>query len=263
MQALHTAATGMFAQEMNVEVISNNVANMRTTGFKRQYIQFQDLLYEQIVRPGTTSSDQNTAIPSGVYIGSGVKTVATPRITTQGSLSPTKNPYDLAVNGEGYFRVTMPDGTLAYTRDGSFNLDGNGRLVNQSGYLVDPAITVPQNATSFAVSAQGLVTATLPGQTAPQQLGQLTLSRFVNKAGLQSVGDNFFLPTEASGQPIDAVPASEGFGTLQQGYVEESNVNSVTEITSLVAAQRAYELNAKVISAADQMLSSANNLFRS
>ncbi len=263
MQALHTASTGMFAQEMNVQVISNNVANMRTTGFKRQYIQFQDLLYQQFTRPGTVSSDQNTNVPSGVYIGSGVKTVATPRITTQGTLSPTGNTYDIAVQGEGYFRVTMPDSTIAYTRDGSFSLDGSGRLVNQSGYLVDPAITVPQNATSVAISAQGQVTATIPGSTTPQNLGQITLSRFINKAGLESQGDNFFKPTAASGQAIDAAPGSEGFGTLQQGYTEESNVNSVTEITSLVAAQRAYELNAKVISAADQMLSSVNNMFRS
>jgi len=263
MQALHTAATGMFAQELNVQVISNNVANMRTTGFKRQYIQFQDLLYRQFTRPGTTSSDQNTSVPSGVYIGSGVKTVATPRITSQGTLSPTENTYDLAVNGEGYFRVTLPDGTTAYTRDGSFNLDGDGRLVNQSGYLVDPAITVPQNASNVAINAQGLVTAVVPGQTAPQQLGQINLSRFINKTGLESVGDNFFRPTAASGQAIDGAPGSEGFGTLQQGYLEESNVNSVSEITSLVAAQRAYELNAKVISAADQMLSSVNNLYRS
>ncbi len=262
MQALRTAATGMAAQEMSVQVISNNIANMRTTGFKRQYIQFQDLLYQQFTRPGTLSSDQSTNVPSGVYIGTGVKTVATPRITDQGTLSPTGNTYDLAVNGEGYFRVTMPDGTLSYTRDGSFSLDGTGRLVNQSGYLVDPAISVPPNATSVAVSPQGIVTATLPGQTAPQQLGQITLSRFVNKSGLESQGDNFFKPTEASGQPIDAAPGSEGFGTLQQGYTEESNVNSVTEITSLVAAQRAYELNAKVISAADTMLSDVNSMFR-
>ena len=262
MRALHTASTGMLAQELNVEVISNNVANMRTTGFKKQRIQFQDLLYEQFRRVGSSSSDQGNVVPAGVIVGSGVKTVSTPRIMGQGNLSPTDKSYDLAVRGEGFFRVQMPDGRTAYTRDGSFELDAEGRLVTHDGYLVDPGITVPQNASSVSINGQGQVNATIPGQTAPQTLGQVALARFINKVGLESIGDNMYVATPASGPAIDGTPTQEGFGSLQQGYLEESNVNAVSEITSLVAAQRAYELNAKIITAADQMLNSTVQIFR-
>jgi flagellar basal-body rod protein FlgG len=262
MRALQTAATGMMAQEMNVQVISNNVANMRTTGFKRQRVNFQDLLYEQHRRAGTPTSEQNNQIPAGVFVGGGVKTVSTPRIMNQGNVNQTEKTYDLAIRGEGFMRVSMPDGRTAYTRDGSLDLDSQGRLVTGEGYLIDPGITVPNNSTSVSINAVGAVTALTPGNAAPQQLGQITLSRFINKTGLESMGDNLYLETAGSGPAIDGAPGSEGFGTVQQGYLEESNVNAVTEISSLIAAQRAYELNAKVVTASDQMLNAAAQIFR-
>jgi flagellar basal-body rod protein FlgG len=262
MRALYTAATGMMAQEMNVQVISNNVANMRTSGFKRQRVNFQDLLYDQQRRAGSPTSDQGNQIPAGVFIGSGVKTVSTPRVMNQGNISPTEKTYDMAVRGEGFFRVALADGRTAYTRDGTFDLDSQGRLVTQEGHLVDPGITVPNNATSVSINAGGVVSAVTPGNAQPQQLGQITLSRFVNKTGLESIGDNLYVETAGSGPAIDGAPGSEGFGSVQQGYVEESNVNAVTEISSLIAAQRAYELNARVISASDQMLNAAAQIFR-
>jgi len=262
MRALYTAATGMAAQEKNVEVIANNVANMRTTGFKRQTVHFQDLVYEQQRRAGSPSSDQNTQIPAGTFIGSGARVVATPRIMTQGNVSQTERTYDLAMRGEGFFRVQLPDGRTAFTRDGGFETDSQGRMTTKEGYLVDPGITVPQNATSVSINNVGQVTALIPGTTTPQTLGQITLSRFINPVGLESIGDNFYLETAGSGQPIDGTPGAEGFGTVQQGYLEDSNVNAVTEIASMIQAQRAYELNSKVISGADSMLTATANMFR-
>jgi flagellar basal-body rod protein FlgG len=262
MRALYTAATGMMAQEMNVQVISNNVANMRTTGFKRQRVNFQDLLYEQHRRAGTPTSEQNNQVPAGVFVGSGVRTVSTPRVMGQGNITPTEKTYDLAIRGEGFFRIAMPDGRTAYSRDGALDLDSQGRLVTPEGNLIDPGITVPPNTQSVTINASGVVSALLPGQVQPQQLGQITLSRFINKTGLESIGDNLFLETAASGAAIDGNPGSEGFGNVQQGYLEESNVNAVTEISSLIAAQRAYEMNAKVITASDQMLNAAAQIFR-
>lgn len=262
MRALYTAATGMMAQEKNVEVISNNVANMRTTGFKRQTIHFQDLLYEHQRRAGSPTSDQNTQVPAGIFIGSGAKVVATPRIMSQGNVSQTERTYDMAIRGEGFFRVQLPDGRIAFTRDGGFETDAQGRITTKEGYLVDPGITIPQNATSVAVAQDGQVTAMVPGNTTPQTLGQITMSRFINKVGLESMGDNLFLETPGSGPAIDGTPNTEGFGNLQQGYLEESNVNAVTEIASMIQAQRAYELNSKIISGADQMLTATSNMFR-
>lgn len=262
MRALYTAATGMMAQEKNVEVISNNVANMRTTGFKRQTIHFQDLLYEHQRRAGSPTSDQNTQVPAGIFIGSGAKVVATPRIMSQGNVSQTERTYDMAIRGEGFFRVQLPDGRIAFTRDGGFETDAQGRITTKEGYLVDPGITIPQNATSVAVAQDGQVTAMVPGNTTPQTLGQITMSRFINKVGLESMGDNLFLETPGSGPAIDGTPNTEGFGNLQQGYLEESNVNAVTEIASMIQAQRAYELNSKIISGADQMLTATANMFR-
>jgi flagellar basal-body rod protein FlgG len=262
MRALQTAATGMMAQEMNVQVISNNVANMRTSGFKRQRVNFQDLLYEQHRRSGTPTTEQGNQVPAGVFVGSGVKTVSTPRVMGQGNISPTEKSYDMAVRGEGFFRVQLSDGRTGYTRDGTFDLDSQGRLVTQEGLLIEPAITVPNNATSYSVNGLGVVTALTPGNPQPQQLGQITLARFVNKTGLESIGDNLFVETAGSGPAIDGNPGTEGFGTVQQGYVEESNVNAVTEISALIAAQRAYELNARVITASDQMLNAAAQIFR-
>ena len=224
MRALYTAATGMMAQELNVQVISNNIANVRTTGYKRQRIHFQDLLYEHIRRAGTQTSDQNTQVPAGTFVGSGVKTASTGRVMSQGNLSPTEKEYDVAIRGEGFFRIQMPDGRTAYSRDGSFDLDSQGRLVTRDGYLVQPGITVPNNATGVSINAQGTVEVTLPGQTAPQQLGQIQLSRFINKVGLESIGDNLFVETAGSGPAIDGLGGEEGFGTLQQNYLEEGNV---------------------------------------
>ncbi|HEY8383101.1 MAG TPA: flagellar basal-body rod protein FlgG [Microvirga sp.] len=262
MRALHTAATGMMAQELNVQVISNNIANLRTTGFKRQQAHFQDLLYENFRRAGSTTSDQGTQVPAGIEVGSGVKTSGTARVMIQGNLTSTEKEYDVAIRGDGFFRIRMPDGRTAYTRDGSFDLDSQGQLVTRDGYLVDPGITVPQNAKGVSVAANGTVQATIPGQTQPQVLGQIQLARFINKSGLESMGDNLFAETSASGPAIDGNPGSEGFGNLQQNYLEEANVNAVTEISSLISAQRAYEMNARIITAADQMLSATTQMFR-
>src|SRR6266851_9316921 len=262
MRALHTAATGMMAQELNVQVISNNIANMRTTGYKRQRAEFQDLLYEQVKRVGAQTSTQGNILPVGIELGAGVKTVGTPRIMSQGTLLPTGNPLDIAVRGEGFFKIQMPDGTFAYTRDGSFMMDAQGRVVNAQGNPVQPTITIPQNSSGLTINAQGQVTVTLPGSTTPTNVGQIGLTRFINKAGLQPVGDNLFTETPASGPPQDGTANTDGFGDMQQSNLEQANVEVVSEISDLIAAQRAYEMNAKVVSAADQMLQSASALFR-
>lgn len=262
MRALHTAATGMMAQELNVQVISNNIANMRTTGYKRQRAEFQDLLYEHVRRIGTQTSDQGNILPVGIDLGSGVKSVGTPRIMTQGNLLPTGRDLDLAIRGEGFFKIERPDGTYAYTRDGSFEMDAQGRIVTAQGSVVQPGITIPENASAISINAAGQVSVTTPGNTTPQVLGQLTLTRFVNKAGLQPIGDNLFVETPASGSPQDGQANTDGMGDLQQSNLEQANVEAVTEISDLIAAQRAYEMNAKVITATDQMLQASANLMR-
>jgi len=262
MRALHTAATGMMAQELNVQVISNNIANMRTTGYKRQRAEFQDLLYEHVRRIGTQTSDQGNILPVGVDLGSGVKTVGTPRIMTQGNLLPTGRDLDVAIRGEGFFKIQLPDGTFAYTRDGSFEMDNQGRLVTAQGNLVQPGITFPTNASSVTINQAGQISVTVPGTTTPTVLGQLTMTRFINKAGLQPIGDNLFIETPASGTPQDGVANTDGFGDLQQQNLEQANVEAVTEISDLIAAQRAYEMNAKVVTATDQMLQSTSNMMR-
>jgi flagellar basal-body rod protein FlgG len=262
MRALYTAATGMMAQEMNVEVISNNIANMRTTGFKRQRVEFQDLLYQNLRRPGSATSDQGTQLPIGLDIGAGVKIVGTPRIMSQGSLMPTEKELDIAVRGEGFFRVQLPDGRTAYTRAGSFERDSEGRMVTPEGYTLDPAITIPENALGISINQQGMVQVQVPGQPEPNDLGQLELARFVNKAGLEPIGDNLFLETASSGTPLTGTPNTDGFGNLLQGYLEQANVNAVTEISDLIAAQRAYSMNARVVSAADEMLQATATMVR-
>ncbi len=262
MRALHTAATGMMAQELNVQVISNNIANLRTTGYKRQQAHFQDLLYEHLKRAGGATSDQGTQTPAGIALGSGVKTASTARVMTQGNLNATEKEYDVAIRGDGFFRITMPDGRTGYTRDGSFELDSQGRMVTKEGYVLEPGLTIPQNAKGVTISAQGQVQATDPTATAPIVVGQIQLARFINRSGLESIGDNLFVETAASGPAIDGTPGQEGFGNLQQAYLEEANVNAVTEISSLIAAQRAYEMNSKVVTAADQMLASTSQMFR-
>jgi flagellar basal-body rod protein FlgG len=262
MRALHTAATGMMAQELNVQVISNNIANMRTTGYKRQRAEFQDLLYEHVRRIGTQTSTQGNILPVGIDLGGGVKTVGTPRLMTQGTLSQTGADLDLAITGEGFFKVQMPDGTFTYTRDGSLSMDSQGRLVTPAGNVVQPGITIPSNSQSITINSVGQVSVTVPGSTTPTVLGQIAMTRFLNKAGLQAIGDNAFVETPASGTPQDGVPGTDGYGTLTQGNLEQANVEAVTEITDLIAAQRAYEMNGKVITAADQMLQSTSQLMR-
>lgn len=260
MKALYIASTGMSAQERNVEVISNNIANMRTTGYKRQRAEFQDLLYETYRRAGATTSETGTLAPSGIEIGSGVKTVATPRIMSQGTVTQTEKELDVAVRGEGFFMVQMPDGSTAYTRDGSFERDDTGQLVNVNGYTISPGIVIPSNANTVSISNDGTVEAYLGTSTTPTAIGQLQLARFVNTAGLQGIGDNLYLETASSGAAQTGTPGADGMGDLLQGYLEASNVNSVTEIADLIAAQRAYEMNARVISGADEMMQSTTQM---
>jgi len=262
MRALYTAATGMAAQELSVQVISNNIANLRTTGYKKQRAAFQDLIYDHVRRVGAQASDQNTILPMGIDLGGGVKTVGTPRLMTQGTLSPTGNDLDIAIRGEGFFKILMPDGTYTYTRDGSFQMDNQGRIVNAQGNPVQPTITIPQNASGLTINAQGQVSVTLPGQTASTTIGQIGLTRFINKAGLMPISDNLFTETPASGQPQDGIANTDGYGDMQQSNLEQANVEVVSEISDLIAAQRAYEMNSKVVSAADQMMQSTSNLFR-
>jgi flagellar basal-body rod protein FlgG len=254
MRALSIAATGMLAQQTNVEVVANNLANMNTTGFKQQRAEFQDLLYQNVSMPGANSSDSGTLLPSGIQLGAGVRTASVYRVNTQGDLKNTSNPYDIAIQGPGFFRVQQPDGTDAYTRAGDFGLSPQGQLVTDQGYTVAPGIAIPNNALGVAVNAQGQVSVTVPGQTAPQVVGTLELTRFANEGGLEAIGNNMYLETPASGSPQSGVPGSAGYGTIQQGFLETSNVNAVEEITSLITAQRAYEMNSKVVTAADDMM---------
>src|SRR5580658_8767933 len=262
MQALHTAATGMAAQELSVQVISNNIANMSTTGYKKQTAEFQDLIYEHVRRVGAQASDQGTILPVGIDIGGGVKTVGTPRSMTQGTLSQTGNDLDLAISGEGFFKILMPDGTFQHTRDGTFQMDNTGRIVTAQGNPVQPTITVPQNASGLTVNSQGQVSVTPAGSTTSTIIGQISLTRFVNKGGLLPVGNNNFTDTPSSGTPQDGTATLEGYGNISQGSLEQANVDVVSEMSDLIAAQRAYEMNAKVITAADQMLQSTTALFR-
>ncbi len=262
MRALSTASSGMMAMELNVQVIANNLANMTTTGYKRQRAEFQDLLYDHVSRIGTQTSAQGNILPVGIDLGSGVKSVGTPRLMTQGTLTATGGSLDIAVLGDGFFKIQLPDGTYAYTRDGSFQMDATGRIVTAQGNVVQPTITIPQNTTGLTINAQGQVSVIPQGQTTPTILGQFTLTRFINQAGLLPLGNNMYQETPASGTPQDGLPSTDGAGDLQQGNLEQSNVDSVTEITNLIAAQRAYEMNGKVITAADQMLQSDSNLMR-
>ena len=260
MRALSIAATGMQAQQTNVEVIANNLANMNTAGFKRERAEFEDLLYQNVEQPGSQTSDSGTIVPAGIQLGAGVRTSAVYRISSQGDLKQTSNPYDLAINGAGFFRIQLPDGTDAYTRAGSFGLSATGQIVTDKGYTVAPGIAVPATATKVSINAQGQVLADIPGQTAPQSVGQLELTRFPNEAGLNALGGNLYSETPASGSPQAGVPGATGYGTLQQGYLETANVNPVEEMTALISAQRAYEMNSKVISAADTMMQTTARL---
>lgn len=258
MRALDIAATGLAAQQTNVETISQNLANSTTTGFKAERPEFQDLLYQDLRRAGNNSTDQGTTLPVGIQIGLGVKTGAISRDTGQGSVKATENALDVAIQGRGYMQVQLPDGSTAYTRDGTLKLSPEGIIVTTNGYTVQPAITVPNNAVSISINQSGEVEATLQGQIEPTQLGQFQLATFVNPNGLQALGDNMFMETPASGTALVNNPGQDGTGTLLQGYLENSNVNTVTEITTLIVAQRAYEMNTKVLSAVDRMLQSLN-----
>jgi flagellar basal-body rod protein FlgG len=260
MRSLEIAATGMLAQQLNVEVISNNIANLNTTAFKRQRAEFQDLLYQNERRVGTASSDNNTIVPVGVQIGSGVKAAAVYRLAEQGTLTSTNNPLDLAIEGQGYFQIQMPDGTTAYTRDGSFQLSPTGELVTADGYVVEPGITLPSNTTAVTINSNGQVLAQVAGNATPQTVGQLQLATFPNEAGLQALGGNYLDETPASGSPVVGNPGATAFGTIQQGYLETSNVNIVSEITNLITAQRAYEMNSKVIQTSDDMESTLTQI---
>ena len=260
MRALDIAGTGMQAQSTNVEVISNNIANMTTTGFKRRRAEFQDLIYQNLRRVGSNSSDTGSVVPAGAQVGLGVKTAAIYRISEQGNLQQTSNSFDLAIRGNGYFQVTLPGGDTAYTRDGTFSLSPQGEVVTSDGLVVQPGITIPTNATAVTINSAGQVQATIGGQTAPSTVGQLQLATFPNEAGLDAQGDNLMLQTSASGNPVTGAPSSPGFGSVLQGFVETSNVNVVSEITNLITAQRAYEMNSKVITTSDQMLSTLTNL---
>ena len=260
MRALSIAATGMSAQQLNVEVISNNIANSSTTGFKASRAEFQDLLYQNMRTVGSASSDAGTLLPSGLQVGLGVMPAATYRINTQGNISVTNNTLDLAINGRGFLQVQMPDGTTSYTRAGSLQLNASGQLVTADGYPVLPSVTVPTTATAITINASGQILATVAGQTAQQTLGQLQLANFVNPVGLEATGNNLLKQTDASGSPTTANPGSSGFGTIVQGSLETSNVDIVSEVTNLITAQRGYEMNSKVITAADQMMNTSGQM---
>lgn len=260
-RSLYTAATGMEAQQLNIDVIANNLANVNTTGFKRSRVDFQDLLYQTIRTAGATQA-QGVQIPTGIQVGLGTRVASVQKLFTQGDFQMTGNKLDLLIEGNGFFQVMLPSGNLAYTRDGSFKIDGQGRLVTSDGYPVQPEITIPAGAKEISIGEDGTVSATLAGQSAPQELGQIQLVGFTNPAGLESLGRNLFVQTEASGEPVPGTPGQDGLGTLAQGYVEMSNVKVVEEMVNMIIAQRAYEVNSKSIQAADEMLNIANNIRR-
>jgi len=260
-RALYTAASGMSAQQANLDTVANNLANSATAGFKQRRLQFQDMVYQNLVTPGSASSQQTTS--AGLQIGLGTKPITSEVIMTQGEFNQTGNSLDLAISGSGFFQVQLPNGTIAYTRAGNFNLTNTGNVVDPNGNQLLPSLTIPSNATSVSISTYGVVTATLPGQTAASQLGTIQLATFPNPGGLASLGANLFQPSTSSGNAITDNPGgSTGMGTLQQGYLENSNVDVVTEFVQMILAQRAYESNAKVIHTADDMYSQVNGLIR-
>ncbi|CAQ84738.1 MULTISPECIES: flagellar basal-body rod protein FlgG [Photorhabdus] len=258
-RSLWIAKTGLDAQQTNMDVIANNLANVSTNGFKRQRAVFEDLLYQTIRQPGAMSSEQ-TRLPSGLQIGTGVRPVATERIHSQGNLSGTNNNHHVAIRGKGFFQVQLPDGSSAYTRDGSFQEDQNGQLVTANGFLVFPTITIPDNATDIAISSDGVVSVKVQGQSAPQQVGQFTLTTFINENGLESIGENLYVETSSSGVPIENTPGINGAGLLQHKYLETSNVNIAEELVNMIQTQRAYEVNSKAVSTSDQMLQKLTQL---
>jgi len=260
-RALWIAATGMEAQKLNIDVISNNLANINTVGFKKSRADFEDLLYQDSKIPGAASSP-TTEVPTGIQIGLGVRPVATQKIFTMGNLEQTDNPLDLAIEGDGFFQVLTPDGTIAYTRDGTFKLDSDGNIVTSKGYPLEPNISIPSDTVAIYISSDGIVTVKTAGSNVPTEVGNIELARFINPAGLQPIGNNLYIETPSSGDPQTGVPGEEGLGTIAQGFLERSNVSVVEEMVNLIIAQRAYEINSKSIQTADDMLHMANNLKR-
>ena len=258
-RSLWIARTGLDAQQTQLDVIANNLANVSTNGFKRGRAVFEDLLYQTLRQPGAQSSQQ-TQIPTGLQLGTGAKPVAVARIFTQGNVQKTDNSLDVAVQGQGFFQILLPDGTTAYTRDGSFQKDNQGQIVTADGFPLQPNITIPANATSLSIGQDGTVTVTQPGTAAATQIGTIQLATFINPGGLQSIGQNLFLETAASGTPTPNTPGTNGAGIVSQGYVETSNVNVAEELVTMIQTQRAYELNSKVVSTSDQMLARLTQL---
>ena len=258
-RSLYIAKTGLEAQQTQLDVVSNNLANVGTTGFKRSRAVFEDLMYQNMRQAGGQTSDQ-TRMPSGLQVGTGVRVVSTERLQSHGNLTQTDNPQDVAINGGGFFQVLMPDGATAYTRDGSFQTNSEGQLVTSSGFQIQPAITIPQNATSITIARDGIVSVTQAGTTNTVQVGQLQLATFVNASGLESKGENLYAETDASGAPNQVNPGVDGAGVLSQGYVEASNVNVVEELVNMIATQRAYEINSKAVQTSDQMLQRLSQL---
>jgi flagellar basal-body rod protein FlgG len=258
MRSLNIAATGMQAQQLFIDVTSQNLANINTTAYKLQRPEFQDLLYQDLRSAGTRSSDAGTIVPTGIQLGLGVKTGAITRNTSQGTLQSTSGSLDMAIQGRGFFQITLPTGETAYTRAGSFQISQDGILETIDGFLLVPNITIPQNATAISINQSGEVFATIPNQVDPQNLGQLQTVNFINEAGMRPIGNNSFLETTASGPPVVGIPGLDGFGTILQGFLENSNVNPVTELTNLIKAQRIYEMNSKAVTKSDEMLQSLN-----
>jgi len=259
-RALYTAASGMTAQQLNLDNVANNLANSSTAGFRRRRLQFQDLLYQNLVAPGAAATQQTTVV-AGLQIGLGTRTAASEIIQQQGDFSATGDPLDLTIQGEGFFQVTLPTGEIGYTRSGAFHLDQQGNIVTSDGNPLEPGVTIPTNATSITVGTDGTVSVDTPGQTQSQQVGSIQLALFPNPGGLNSIGQNLFLATTASGDPIVGTPGgSDGLGTIQQGYLEQSNVDVVEEFIQMILAQRSYEANSRVVQAADEMLQELNNL---
>ena len=256
--ALWNAQTGLEAQQMRMTVISNNLANANTTGFKRDRAVFEDLIYQNIVQPGADSS-QNTQVPTGLLLGTGTRVVATEKLFTQGNLAQTDAPLDVAIQGRGFFEIQLPDGTTAYTRDGSFTVDSQGQLVNSNGYPLQPAITIPPNTLTITIGVDGVVSALSSGATAPTQVGNIQLVDFINETGLQARGENLYLETASSGSPTPGTPGQNGLGTIIQGALETSNVNVVEELVNMIETQRTYEVNSRAIETADSMLQYVNN----
>lgn len=261
MRSLWTAASGMQAQNLNIDVIANNLANVNTNGFKKSRADFQDLLYETLRPPGTASSE-GTEIPSGIQVGHGTRPAATQKLFIQGDFQHTQTPLDLAIEGDGFFQVMQPNGSMAYTRAGSFKLDGDGRIVTSDGFLLEPEISIPGDTVSITIGTDGTVSVLQPGSAQAVNIGAIELTRFTNPGGLMNIGRNLFLPSAASGTGSVGVPGEDGFGTLAQGFVEMSNVSVVDEMVNMIMAQRAYEINSKAIQAADEMLQMANNVKR-